>query len=37
MALFENSKKLREIKNDNFRGMQAYFNDKNLTNSRMKF
>ena len=37
MALFENSKKLRDIKNNDFRGMQAYFNDKNLTNSRMKF
>jgi hypothetical protein len=35
--LFESSKKLKDIKNDNFRGMQDYFNDKNLTNSRMKF
>ena len=37
MVLFENSKKLKDIKNDDFRGMQFYFNDKNLTNSRMKF
>ena len=37
MVLFENSKKLKDIKNDNFEGMQSYFNDKNLKNSRMKF
>ena len=37
MDLFQNSKKLKDIKEDNFRGMQAYFNDKNLSKSRMKF
>ena len=37
LNLFEKSKKLQDIKNDNFRGMQSYFNDKNLANSRMKF
>ena len=31
------TKKLSDTKNDNFRGMQEYFNDKNLSNSRMKF
>ena len=34
---FENSKKLKDIKDDNFRGLQDYFHDKNLTNARMKF
>ena len=37
MNPFQNSKKLKDIKEDNFRGMQAYFNDKNLSKSRMKF
>ena len=34
---FEKSKKLKDIKDDNFRGLQDYFHDKNLTNARMKF
>ena len=37
LNLFENSKKLKNIKNNDFRGMQGYFNDKNLANSRRKF
>ena len=37
LHLFETSKKLKDIKSDNFRGMQEYFNDRNLANSRMKF
>ena len=37
MNPFQNSKKLKDIKEDNFRGMQAYFNYKNLSKSRMKF
>ena len=37
MKFFQNSKKLKDNKEDNFRGMQAYFNDKNLSKSRMKF
>ena len=34
---FETSKKLKDIKHDNFRQIQGYFNDKNLTNARLKF
>ena len=34
---FETSKKLKDIKHDNFRQIQGYFNDKNLSNARLKF
>ena len=37
LGQFENSRKLQDIKNDNFSTLQDYFNDKNLENSRMKF
>ena len=37
LCQFETSKKLEAIKNDNFRQMQQYFNDKNLANARLKF
>ena len=37
MKQFDHSKKLKDIKDDNFRGLQDYFHDKNLTNARMKF
>jgi hypothetical protein len=34
---FDSSKKLKDIKEDNFRQIQDYFNDKNLSNARLKF
>ena len=37
MNQFVHSKKLQDIKNDNFRGLQDYFHDKNLANARLKF
>ena len=37
MKLFDQSKKLQDIKNDNFRSYQSYFHDKNLSNARLKF
>ena len=37
MSLFEGSSKLEDIKHDNFRAFQSYFNDKNLETARMKF
>ena len=37
MSQFEASRKLQDIKNDNFSHFQDYLNDKNLTSSRMKF
>ena len=37
MKQFEHSKKLQDIKNDHFRGLQDYFHDKNLANARLKF
>ena len=37
MSLFEGSSKLEDIKHDNFRVFQSYFNDKNLETARMKF
>ena len=37
LGQYENSRKLREIKNDNFSTLQDYFTDNNLANSRMKF
>ena len=37
LCQFETSKKLEAIKNDNFRQIQEYFNDKNLANARLKF
>ena len=37
ISLFETSKKLQDIKGDNFRGFQKYFHDKNLANARFKF
>ena len=37
MGQFEGSKKLQDIKNDNFHQTQEYFKDKNLNNARMKF
>ena len=37
LSQFETSKKLEDIKNDNFRQMQEYYKDKNLANARMKF
>ena len=37
MSQFEGSKKLEDIRNDNFRVLQGYFNDKNLENARLKF
>ena len=37
MQKFEGSKKLEDIKNDNFRNMQDYFNDSDLRSARMKF
>ena len=37
MSQFEGSKKLEDIRHDNFKGLQGYFNDKNLENARLKF
>ena len=37
ISLFETSKKLQDIKGDDFRGFQKYFHDKNLANARFKF
>jgi hypothetical protein len=37
MSQFEGSKKLQDIKNDDFWKMQPYFNDSNLQNACMKF
>ena len=37
MSQFEGSKKLQDIKMDNFQHFQDYFNDKNLESARMKF
>ena len=37
MQLFEGSSKLHDIKEDDFRSMQLYFNDKNLESARTKF
>ena len=34
---FETSKKLKDIKKDNFRQFQDYFHDKNLSSARLKF
>ena len=36
MSQFEGSRKLEDIRHDNFRVLQAYFNDKNLENARLK-
>ena len=37
MKQFQHSKKLHDIKDDNFRSIQEYFHDKNLTSARLKF
>ena len=37
MIQFDTSKKLQDIKHDNFHELQDYFNDKSLENARMKF
>ena len=37
LSQFEASKKLKAIKNCNFRQMEEYFKDKNLVNARIKF
>ena len=37
MNQFIHSKKLKDIENDHFRGLQEYFHDKNLKNARLKF
>ena len=37
MRNFEGSSKLADIKDDNFRKMQEYFNDRNIGIARMKF
>ena len=37
MKQFQHSKKLSDIKDDNFRSLQEYFRVKNLTNARLKF
>ena len=37
LGQYENSRKLRDIENDNFSTLQDYFTDNNLANSRMKF
>ena len=37
MNQFVHSKKLQDIKNNHFRGLQDYFHDKNLANARLKF
>ena len=37
MSQFEGSKKLQDIKTDNFQNIQDYFNDKNLESAKMKF
>ena len=37
MKQFQHSKKLSDIKDDNFRSLQEYFHDRNLTNARFKF
>ena len=36
MSQFESSRKLQDIKESDFTGLQPYFNDKNLENSRIK-
>ena len=37
MTKFQQSRKLADIKDDNFRTMQDYFNDRNIGTARMKF
>ena len=37
LSQFESSRKLKDIKHDNFTTFQNYFNDRNLQNARMKF
>jgi hypothetical protein len=37
IKMFDQSKKLQDIKNDDFRTFQNYFHDKNLYNARLKF
>ena len=37
MSQFEGSRKLEDIRHDNFRRLQEYFNDKNLEKARLKF
>ena len=37
IAKFESAKKLKDIKDDDFRQIQRYFNDKNIFNARLKF
>ena len=37
MSQFKGSKKLEDIRHNNFRVLQGYFNDKNLENARLKF
>ena len=37
MTLFEGSKNLEDIKNDDFHNIQPYFDDKNLESARIKF
>ena len=37
MNQFESSKKLEHIKNDDFRNIQTYFNDRNIENVRIKY
>ena len=37
ISQFETSKKLKDIRNDNFRQIQEYFKDRNLSNARLKF
>ena len=37
MSLFEGSRKLEDIRHDNFSSFQDYFNDKNIETARMKF
>ena len=37
MEEFEHSKKLKDIRYDNFREVQEYFSDKSVANGRMSF
>ena len=37
LSQFEHSKKLKDNKDDSFRGLPEYFHDRNLSNARMKF
>ena len=37
MKQFQHSKKLSDIKDDNFKSLQEYLHNRNLTNARLKF